>query len=163
MNPARLASAALCAALCVVPSLRLLSTSNPQPVSPMQLESLTPNILVEDMDRSLAFYRDRLGFAVAASVPEAPPYNWAMLRRDGVTIMVQTRASLEDDQPALKNRPAGGALTFFIQMQGIDDLYADLHAHAPVVQEPTDTFYGMREFSVTDPDGFVITFAERLP
>ena len=39
----------------------------------MTLTDVTPNLIVADVDRSTAFYRDVLGFSVVSTVPEAPP------------------------------------------------------------------------------------------
>ena len=41
---------------------------------PHQLNKLTPNLVVSDVARSIAFYRDRLGFSVETTVPDAAPY-----------------------------------------------------------------------------------------
>ena len=41
---------------------------------PHQLVKLTPNLVVSDVARAVAFYRDRLGFAVETTVPDAEPY-----------------------------------------------------------------------------------------
>ena len=44
---------------------------------PYELNKLTPNLVVADVARSLAFYRDVLGFKVAITVPDAAPYVFA--------------------------------------------------------------------------------------
>jgi hypothetical protein len=47
---------------------------------PHQLTKLTPNLVVSNVARSMSFYRDRLGFSVASTVPDAEPYVFAILR-----------------------------------------------------------------------------------
>ena len=44
-----------------------------------QLTKLTPNLIVSNVERSLAFYRDILGFTVAQTVPDASPFVFAIL------------------------------------------------------------------------------------
>ena len=46
---------------------------------PHHLKKLTPNLIVSDVDRSMAFYRDVLGFSVAQTVPDAAPYVFAIV------------------------------------------------------------------------------------
>ena len=48
----------------------------------MQLTDVTPNIIVADMDRSLAFYRDVLGFSTVATVPDQGPFVFAWMTRN---------------------------------------------------------------------------------
>jgi catechol 2,3-dioxygenase-like lactoylglutathione lyase family enzyme len=54
----------------------------------MTLKDLTPNIMVEDVSKTIDFYRDVLGFTVQSSVPADRPLVWASLRRDEVQIML---------------------------------------------------------------------------
>jgi catechol 2,3-dioxygenase-like lactoylglutathione lyase family enzyme len=50
--------------------------------------SVTPNLLVRDIARSIAFYRDVLGFAVKQTVPDASPFVFVWLERDGVPVFL---------------------------------------------------------------------------
>jgi uncharacterized glyoxalase superfamily protein PhnB len=44
----------------------------------------------------------------------------------------------------------------------VDGLHAAVAPHAPILMPLKTQFYGMREFAVTDPDGHILTFAERV-
>ena len=48
------------------------------------LKKMTPNLMVEDVNSTLAFYKDVLNFELLATVPETGQFNWAMMRRDNV-------------------------------------------------------------------------------
>ena len=50
----------------------------------------------------------------------------------------------------------------FFTVTEVDALHARIAPHAPVVMPLKTQFYGMREFAVTDPDGHILTFAERV-
>ena len=52
----------------------------------MKLTDVTPNLIVSDIDRSTAFYRDVLGFSVVTTVPDAAPFVFAWMKRDDVRI-----------------------------------------------------------------------------
>jgi len=128
----------------------------------IQFEALTPNIMVSDMQKSLEFYKEVLGFTLYAKNPPEPPYEWAMAGRDETTLMFQTRESLSGELPLFKERPIGGSQTFFIKVEGVEELYEELKGKAEVVLEPKTSFYGMREFAILDPDGYVLMFAEEV-
>lgn len=53
----------------------------------VELESLSPNLVVADVNRSVDFYTGKLGFPKIASVPEIGELNWVMVMRDGVTVI----------------------------------------------------------------------------
>jgi catechol 2,3-dioxygenase-like lactoylglutathione lyase family enzyme len=59
---------------------------------PYQLSSLTPNLIVADIERSLAFYRDVLGFSVEQTVPEAPPFVFVIVRSGPVEVYLNAGA-----------------------------------------------------------------------
>src|SRR5947207_1194232 len=74
------------------------------------LKKMTPNLMVEDVNKTIAFYKDVLSFELLATVPETGQLNWAMMRRDKVEIMFQVRASITEEFPVLKDRAIGSSL-----------------------------------------------------
>lgn len=126
----------------------------------MKLKKITPNLMVEDISKTLKFYEDVLGFKLDQSVPDDPPYEWASVKSGEVELMFQARTSLSEDMPLFEGMPIGGTLTLFVRMQGIQELYDRVHQQVELVQDLFETFYGMREFSIKDPNGYVLTFAE---
>ena len=64
--------------------------------------------------------------------------------------------------PAFKERPIGGTLTLFIEVEGIDQVWQALEGRMPVAMPIETKWYGMREFAIADPDGYLITFAQRM-
>jgi quercetin dioxygenase-like cupin family protein len=73
------------------------------------LKKLTPNLMVEDVRQTLAFYQDILGFEVVMTLPEKAPFAFAIVRRGGVELMFQSRQSLSENVPALTGSPKGGS------------------------------------------------------
>ena len=127
------------------------------------LKKLTPNLMVEDVARTLAFYRETLGFEVLTTLPEQEPFAFAILQRDGVELMFQSRASLSDNVPALTGVPIGASQTFYIEVTGIRDLYETLRDKVEIVVDFHDTFYGTQEFYFRDINGYVLSFSESVP
>jgi uncharacterized glyoxalase superfamily protein PhnB len=128
----------------------------------MKLTGLTPNIFTDDVARSIAFYQDVLGFRVKQTVPDAAPFVFVWLERDSVNVFLNDAAATRKDAPHATWLTVGKAgVTLFIHMDGIDELWAEVKDRAPVAMPLTHQWYGMTEFSVTDPDGYLVTFAER--
>jgi len=133
----------------------------------MKFTDVTPNLVVADIDRSVAFYRDVLGFALTGSVPDAPPFAFAWMQRDGVSVFLNTVASVSE-HPGLAARAIGGTNTMYIALEadtaeaGVDALFDAVRARASVIMPLTTQFYGMREFGVEDPDGYVIFVGQRV-
>ncbi|HEX6287584.1 MAG TPA: VOC family protein [Herpetosiphonaceae bacterium] len=124
------------------------------------LNKLTPNLMVEDVNRTLEFYTRLLGFERLASVPETGQFDWAMVQRDGVQLMFQARASLGGEVPALADAPIGASQTFYIEVEGLDELYRQLKDQVEIVAERHTTFYGTEEFAFKDCNGYVLAFSE---
>ena len=134
----------------------------------MNLTDVTPNLIVADIDRSTAFYRDALGFSIVTTVPDAGPFAFVWLQCGGVNVFLNSVASVRADHPDLAARPLGGTATLFMTVEaatvgdGIDALFSKVSPHARVIMPLKDQFYGMREFGIEDPDGYVIFFAQRI-
>ena len=134
----------------------------------MKFTDVTPNLIVSDIDRSIAFYRDVLGFSLFGNVPDAAPFVFAWMQRDGVNVFLNTVGPIKDEHPELGARQIGGTATMYMIVEagtpaeGIDALFDQVKSKARVVMPLKDQFYGMREFGIEDPDGYVIFAAQRI-
>ena len=126
------------------------------------LKKLTPNLMVEDVNETVQFYQEVLDFELVMTVPENGQFDWAMMKRRDVALMFQARASLTKEIPALEGIKIGGSLTFYIDMEGLNEFYARIKSKVRIVQDLHSTFYGTQEFSIQDCNGFILAFAERV-
>lgn len=124
--------------------------------------SVTPNLLVRDVARSTAFYRDVLGFTMGETVPDKAPFVFVWMKRDEVSVFLNDIKAAEHDYPPAANMPQGGTAALFFIVTDVDGYHATVAPKATVIMPLKTQFYGMREFAVTDPDGHIITFAERV-
>jgi uncharacterized glyoxalase superfamily protein PhnB len=127
-----------------------------------KFSSITPNLLVRDVAASTAFYRDALGFTMGETVPDKEPFVFVWMKRDDVSVFLNDIKAAAHDYPASATMPQGGTATLFFTVTGVDEFYAAVAPKATVILPIKTQFYGMREFAVTDPDGHIITFAERV-
>jgi uncharacterized glyoxalase superfamily protein PhnB len=123
---------------------------------------LTPNLLVANVERSLAFYVDTLGFTRGMTVPDESPLVFASVTSGPVEIFFNDAAAATKEYPAFAGRPIGATGTLYVETRGVDALHDRVKTSAKVVMPLVNQFYGTREFAIEDPDGYVITFAERV-
>ena len=129
-----------------------------------QFSKLTPNLLVASVERSLSFYIDVLGFARGMTVPEPSPFVFASVTSGAVEIFFNDAATAVKEYPSFAGKPIGATGTLFIELDGsgaIDAFHDRIGPNVTVTMPLVTQFYGMREFAITDPDGYVITFAQR--
>ena len=127
-----------------------------------RFQSVTPNLIVRDIARSTAFYRDVLGFEIKQSVPDAEPFVFVWLEHDGVQVFLNDPKAVAPDMPEAAQLPSGGTATMFFVITGVDEYHAAVAPKASVLMPLKTQWYGMREFAIADPDGHIITFAERV-
>jgi len=127
---------------------------------PIEVQGLAPLIQVFDMPTSIAFYRDKLGFTVAATSQPGDDCDWALLKLDGAELMLNT-AYEKEHRPATPD-PARIAAhedtALFFGCRDVDGAYAHLQAMGVDVQPPKVAPYGMKQIYLTDPDDYVICF-----
>jgi len=122
------------------------------------MESLTPNLFVNDMNQTIEFY-SLLGFRVTMKVPETGDIVWAMMTNGNVNMMFQTFDSLADELPEI-SRNNGGSLLFWIKVNDIRQLFNSIQNKIPILKGLEKTFYGSTEFSILDNNKYVLTFAQ---
>ena len=126
--------------------------------------ALVPELDVANLDRSLAFYVDVLGFRRHTSRPEE---RFAYLIRDGVHLMLEEAAGPgRRFRTAPLEHPFGKGMNLQIAVTDVDALHASvLQAGLVVVVALEERWYrqgqtevGNRQFVVADPDGYLLRF-----
>jgi catechol 2,3-dioxygenase-like lactoylglutathione lyase family enzyme len=118
-----------------------------------------PYFPISDVERSVAFYEEILGFRCEYSA--GTPAQFAICSRDGFAIMLRRVSAPELIVP---NEKQGGTWDAFFWISDAQALHAELSAqgaeiiYGPVVQEA----YQMKEFAVRDCDGHVLGFGQAL-
>ena len=129
----------------------------------MKFQKLTPNLVVRDVAASMQFYRSVLGFQPAITVPDQAPYVFGSVTAGGVEIFFNDQKAVAEDYPELGAKPIGGSLTLFIEVEGIEEVLAAVQKNGSRITMPLkQQFYGIREFAFEDPEGWVVTIAERV-
>jgi catechol 2,3-dioxygenase-like lactoylglutathione lyase family enzyme len=121
---------------------------------PHELKKLTPNIVVANIEKSLAFYRDVLGFAVTMSVPDSAPYVFVGLQSGPVEVFINAVEVMPEKVSF------GNSMSLFVEVADIKGLHEALRAQVPIAIPLEKKFYGMTEFAIHDPDGHMIIFAQ---
>jgi uncharacterized glyoxalase superfamily protein PhnB len=121
-----------------------------------RMKKLTPNLIVDRIEDSLPFWVDRFGFEKTVEVPHDGGLGFVILKRGAVELMLQSRASLRGDVPALAEGAHRAVL--YLEVDDLAPIRAALEGWPAVVPERT-TFYGAREIIVRDPAGNAVFFA----
>jgi uncharacterized glyoxalase superfamily protein PhnB len=117
----------------------------PEPA--FQVTGLAAVLHVSDMATSLAYYRDKLGFAVQFTWEDPPRYVCLCLGDAAVHLNAYA--------------PPAAPSIVCIFCKGVDALHADLAARGANIVRPVATEpYGMCEFLVHDPDGHRLVFGQ---
>ena len=111
----------------------------------MKFSKLTPNLVVRDVQAAVDFYQSVLGFQLAITVPDAPPYVFASVSSGSVEIFFNDQKAVAEDYPALAKDPLGGTMTLFLECEGIEEVLRAVEKSGSRIVMPLKTqFYGMR-------------------
>lgn len=123
----------------------------------MKVQSVTPILYVEAIEPCLPFW-ERLGWTRDTEVPEGDRLGFVILKHGDVQLMVQTRASVQNDVPAVADTPMRGTLLFVVveDLASVEAALGDVE----IVHPRRTTFYGATEVIVREPCGNIVTFAQ---
>ena len=122
------------------------------------MDSISPNIFVKDINKTIKFYQS-IGFETVMTVPEEGDFVWVMMSCGNVSFMFQTFDSLGSELPSI-SREDGGSLLLYIQTKEVRGFHDKIKDKVNVIKGLEKTFYGATEFSIIDNNGYILTFAE---
>jgi catechol 2,3-dioxygenase-like lactoylglutathione lyase family enzyme len=124
-----------------------------QPQS-LRLRSMSPSFTVNDLPRSIAWYRDMLGFTVGERWEENGQLRGLQMKAGSCDLMLG-----QDDFAKGRDRRKGEGFRLWISTaQDIDAIAARIKAQGGALDyEPRRMPWGEYAFAITDPDGFKIT------
>src|SRR5438309_760177 len=144
-NPAVLATLALFWAMPTIAQTALSTTSVTHEAAlagqkagktTMKFESATPNLIVSDIERSTAFYRDVLGFEQLQTVPDKAPFVFVWMKQDDVNVFLNVPQPAKEGSPVSLSKAVGGTNTIYIKLNGIDELAARVQQHGVIPAIP---------------------------
>lgn len=136
------------------------------------LKKLWNNLMVADVNKTIDFYIDVLDFRHVMSVPTGSeqilfeyspdrPLVYSLIKHGEVEIMLQEQKSLIENVPAFTEaQDIRSSAVLYFEVEDVVALAEKLKRHCPVVRDLHDTFYGMKEIYVKDPNGYVLGFAQ---
>lgn len=123
----------------------------------MKALSIVTELMVDDMAAMLDFYVVKLGFRCETKTPENNPF-FVILENNTVHLMLYAREQFSVEIPHFMDMETGGTTALFLEVEDIEELYKLFKDNEHVIQELHTTNYGTKEFSITDPSGYVIMF-----
>ncbi|MBE8727618.1 VOC family protein [Flavobacterium hungaricum] len=139
----------------------------------MKISKLSPNFEVSDIRKTVLFYSENFGFKLVMAVPETQDgvdqilfedkeYVYAMMQQGAAEIMIQRSDNFKTDVVFSEGMPIGASVSFYMEIEGIENLYQSLQNKNLEITELKKTWYGMHEFYLKDLNGYILSFAEKL-
>lgn len=122
-----------------------------------RLTGIAPQFLVDDLDRAIACYCDKLGFTLEFKYQSF----YAGVARDGFAIHLKHGEKVAGDR---EHRKKNEHLDAYISVAGIRDLFQELETRgARVIRRLEERPWGCIDFYVEDADGYILCFSEAAP
>jgi len=124
----------------------------------MKVSKAVPVLFVERVEPTRDFFV-RVGFKVSAEVPAGSGVGFAILEKDGVEVMAETRGNENESAAIQKLTRESRRAAVFIEVDDLDAVIAALKG-AKVIVERHKTFYESDELTYEEPGGNLVTFAK---
>jgi uncharacterized glyoxalase superfamily protein PhnB len=118
----------------------------------MKLLAQTPMLEAENLRATIGFYTEILQFECVDILPNATNPTWAYLEKDGIGLMFTRRS---EDAPTGKTSLTG---SLYFHVADIEETWTQLKDKAEIEYPLQDFDYGMREFAIRDPNGYLLQF-----
>jgi catechol 2,3-dioxygenase-like lactoylglutathione lyase family enzyme len=121
-----------------------------------EIGAASPLFIVGDVGRSIAFYRNGLGFAVTHQQPDSDPF-FGIVQRDRAMLFFKSESGIAPLPNSRRHRHL--KWDAYVHVPDPDALASEFAANGVAFSTPLkDTSDGLRGFEITDPDGYVLFF-----
>ena len=119
------------------------------------MNNIIPLLNVQEVERSLGFWRDILGFEVLASADDDGRPWWARIRKGQVDLMLNGKG--DDPAPRL-SRPRFRDVVLYIALDDVHAFVRGMREKGISIEDPETQEYGVDETYLVDPDGYELAF-----
>lgn len=126
----------------------------------MKVKNSNVELTVKNLETSINFYQNMVGFKLVASDEEDGKIYWALLDFDGFSLSLKEDHKQRLESPFLEGRSIGGTMLLCFEVEDIQVAYAAIKSKFETLNRPHLTPCGATDFSMQDPDGYIITFQE---
>jgi len=117
---------------------------------------LEPLIYVSDLQKSIGFYINILGFRLDELYPSKDNPSYAPIFIGDYKLMLCL--ARETNKKFYMKGLGGSGLQLFIQVDKVDEIYQKVKSNVEIIDDIETKSWGDREFTIKDPDGYLITF-----
>ncbi|MCU1311134.1 MAG: hypothetical protein JWO20_2259 [Candidatus Angelobacter sp.] len=129
-------------------------------VANLKVQKITALLFAEEIEPSVKFWVERLGFTKAIEVPDGEKLAFAALQKEGVELMYQSFKSADDDLGSTVQTVRQGPAFLYVDVANLDELIAAMKG-VEVTMPVRTTFYGSKEIGVKEPAGHIVIFAQQ--
>jgi uncharacterized glyoxalase superfamily protein PhnB len=135
---------------------------------------MTPNFLVEDVEKTVAFYHEKLGFRIKMaielgtnnielSLSKSKEYSYAVVHRGEINLMFVQASTFREDIWDIELKTSAASVLFYIDVDKVDKIYDEFNSKGvEIIKELTTSWSGRREFYIKDCNGYILAFSEHL-
>jgi uncharacterized glyoxalase superfamily protein PhnB len=120
-----------------------------------RLTGIAPQFLVDDLNRAIAYYRDKLGFELDFVYESF----YAAVSRDGYAIHLKCAPKSAADRD---HRKQNEHLDAYIAVSGVEGLFRELQMRGARILKPLDEQpWACLDFYIEDADGYILCFSQQ--
>jgi predicted enzyme related to lactoylglutathione lyase len=117
----------------------------------MKIKSMSPQLVVSDLEGSIGFYTQQLGFGIEFRYEDF----YASIIKDGFTIHLKSGEPSQDER---RGKRRNEDLDLVFSVFDIEKIYREFTGkHIEIVQPLRQMPYG-KEFYIADPDGYILAY-----
>lgn len=116
-----------------------------------KLKAMSPQLLVTNLDHSIAFYKDKLGFTIDFRYDDF----YAGIVKDGFSIHLKSGNPSVEER---KNKRGNADLDIIFSTEDIEELFREISRMSVDVVQPLRKMPYGKEFYIADPDGYILSY-----
>jgi len=124
----------------------------------MNIKEITLELMVKDVDETIHFYKEVLGFELLASEQDGGKSYWAKMSNHGFGLSFKEEQRLKREEEYYKDQGVGGSLAICFDVEDLEGYHGQVEQKCDLLNHPHLTPCGATQFSMRDNNGYLLTF-----